>query len=129
MSFAIKPGTTEWQHIDEGKTPDGWIRVEEEPPRVLFDITPAGVVVKQGVLWDEKLQAIRVKTSKELVADQQASEAAQKRTLVKALVVDAVVDSILAGKVPSDPVMADVAAKVAAADAVVVVDSGKVRKP
>lgn len=115
MSFAIKPGTPGWAHVDEGSIPDGWIRVGQEPPR-------------DGV-WDEKQQLIREKTSEELTIEQKARNDILKRAVLKSQIVDAIVDSLLAGKVPSDPVMADVAAKVAAAAVVAAIDPVRIDKP
>lgn len=103
MSYAIKIGTPGWIWIHDEPTPEGFVRVEQEPPK------PANAV------WDEKLQSSRLKNDTELAAD----ALLVKRALIKAQVVDNIVDSILAGKIPSDPVMADVAAKVASADAAV----------
>lgn len=120
MSFAILPGTTSWMHIDTGPTPEGWIRVEEEPPAPIVEVTLTSVKVIQDTTWDEKLQRIRVQTPEELVATQQIKDLAKKRAAAKDQVVGAIVDSVLSGKIPSDPVMADVAAKVAAADVAVV---------
>lgn len=110
MSYAIKTGTTEAHWIDQASTPVGCVRFEGE----IKNNMQTG---QSLMVWDDKLNNIRDKTPTELEADATTVALRLKRESVKAQVVEAMVDSILSGKIPSDPVMADVAIKVVAENA------------
>lgn len=103
MSYIAKTGTVEMQWNHDKPVPDGWVDI--------------GDLIPKNPIWDGK--TVREKNDTELAQDFAVKAALQKKDAIRAQVVDAIVDSILAGKIPSDPVMADVAAKVAAADAAV----------
>lgn len=103
MSYIAKIGTVEIQWNHDKPIPDGYVDI--------------GDLIPKNPIWDGK--TVREKNDTELAQDATNAVIKQKREAIKAQVVNTIVDSILAGKIPSDPVMADVAAKVASADAAV----------